>query len=791
MKKIFYISLLASALTGFGKDVSKWSDIPNVTDGIARLTANISVDKSITVSKDIVIDGNGKSITRSSSQRTYSMTIAKGCKVTIGNFTFTSNLGTSSRYTGNPFITLSENSILEIGNGVVISGSYGSGSTGAINAKAGTIRISGNPRIIDNGSKNIVVSDNEQIVVTGDFNGSVGVSYPSSNAENGQFGKVLRNLDPSTITVSGFVYDGDNRIKGHVAKDGALVWINHLNVGKDSWNERWFDSSRFYINNHENVNDSTIRLSIDPALNVYGVEDIFWTNAVFASKNGTTIPNTTSATENRTNVSVAKTVQPRWDSTWLNMNISAGNPDRSLWKLKLGGIEEKEISRRYYRFIFKATEGYDSDGVHTNFGILQINQLELLSGTKSLVPDRGIALNRTSSYPVQLNPGEVTLFLHGEQIYDNPIGTESPDQMFMHQDYTNQPGSKTQSGCKLCVTQNNLYSPDGTPADSNNWVTVVFCFPSDIVDPITGYRFKTANDNTPARNPAAWSFEGSRDGVNWQLLDEREKQNGPTKTLSWSDEYKVSEGDIDYNVFVSGNTANTFGMVKVESATTNTMIAVPWTWHSIQFADAKAIPVDKLVRPTNLSNGDFILFSDTDGSSYLTWVLENGRWSATPTVRIGANMIGSIHLGSDSSGNSRISRGNSMWLCRKDASKPFYLFGQFTDTKVYDIIYAPTNGATVCSTALGNPGMEETRLNDLEFDGTIDKTDRIWFYDQDGVIRDLTYVAGKGWRRARTMTVDGRVVTVYDYDTTIPAGIGFWYDRRGKENMTIRWSKKN
>jgi hypothetical protein len=41
--------------------------------------------------------------------------------------------------------------------------------------------------------------------------------------------------------------------------------------------------------------------------------------------------------------------------------------------------------------------------------------------------------------------------------------------------------------------------------------------------PVTSYALTSAND-MPDRDPAAWRFSGSRDGVNWTLLDERKEQ---------------------------------------------------------------------------------------------------------------------------------------------------------------------------------------------------------------------------------------------------------------------------
>ena len=57
---------------------------------------------------------------------------------------------------------------------------------------------------------------------------------------------------------------------------------------------------------------------------------------------------------------------------------------------------------------------------------------------------------------------------------------------------------------------------DGTPA---NWHVVVMRL-ADSAAPVAAYNFYTANDYV-RRSPSDWTLEGSRDGVTWELLDER------------------------------------------------------------------------------------------------------------------------------------------------------------------------------------------------------------------------------------------------------------------------------
>lgn len=261
---------------------------------------------------------------------------------------------------------------------------------------------------------------------------------------------------------------------------------------------------------------------------------------------------------------------------------------------------------------------------------------------------------------------------------------------------------------------------------------------------------------------------------------------------------------------------NTFGIVKVEMPTTNTMIAVPWTWYSKLQKDAGLIPAKKLVKTENLELGDMLYMPlTTNGVQdvYAAWTVvqrttkvdgedvTDVEWSPVQVVdvkELGFGRMGALM--DDEAGDdyyqhaSRIIRGNGMWLYRKkpldDAGniRPFWLYGQSVTSDVTTVV-SGTNGvnATVCSTIIGNPYVKPVRLNDLDFQGTIASGDRIKLHNVGEVDRDLIYVSGSGWRDSTTTIVGGRKRTVYNFDTVIPAGTSFWYDRRSSEDLIIRW----
>lgn len=257
---------------------------------------------------------------------------------------------------------------------------------------------------------------------------------------------------------------------------------------------------------------------------------------------------------------------------------------------------------------------------------------------------------------------------------------------------------------------------------------------------------------------------------------------------------------------------NTFGILKVAVPTTNTMVAVPWTWYSKIQRTAEDIPVKKLLKTTNLEVGDMV-YTPIDNDTYAAWMVErdevtgtngtvytNAVWSAVQVVRVDGDGYGRMQFRKDDDAgeagyakSTRIARGRGLWLYRQKPLdeagniRPIWLYGQSVTTEVTTVVSAPKGTNTVQSTLLGNPYAEDVVLNRLVFAGTIDPGDRIKIHVADGLNRDLVYVSGKGWREYVTRVVNGVKQSGYTYQTVIPAGTAFWYDRRGKDDLTITW----
>ena len=253
--------------------------------------------------------------------------------------------------------------------------------------------------------------------------------------------------------------------------------------------------------------------------------------------------------------------------------------------------------------------------------------------------------------------------------------------------------------------------------------------------------------------------------------------------------------------------ANTFGYLQVASSTTNTMVAVPWTWYSYWESDATSIPADKLVKTTNLEVGD-CLYAYSGSGAYLGWTVEDHdgvlEWTPIQTVaQVGGNSQVIVH---DETGNNRtiLPRGVGVWLVRKHPFDknggivPFWLYGQSVTTSAVTAIAPKGAGEEAHSTMLGNPYSQEVHINDLEFVGTVSENDTIVVpngtdspryleYRDTGTKRKPTGV--KKWVWVHVDTSSGLPKNVYDWDVTIPPGLAFWYVRRATGDLSVTWKR--
>lgn len=286
----------------------------------------------------------------------------------------------------------------------------------------------------------------------------------------------------------------------------------------------------------------------------------------------------------------------------------------------------------------------------------------------------------------------------------------------------------------------------------------------------------------------------------WRIyIENSDSASAPSgKAAKLADAEPLADAEATTAEPVGAESANTFGILKIESTAKETMIAVPWTWYSKEEAKAADIPVKKLVKTTNLSEGDMLYVFVEDGS-YAAWGVEHGEWTPCNAIRVGGEGNGAMSFleAGDARAPQSIARGLGLWLRRANpldengAAKPFWVYGQSVTTDAKTSVNVPDaeTASVGAATILGNPFAEEVCLNELQYGGETrpDPADTIVIPQGDGAKLYVSYSAELGWYTTRTKVVGRRLMTYTDTDIRVAPGLGFWYVRRGTTPLTILW----
>ena len=236
--------------------------------------------------------------------------------------------------------------------------------------------------------------------------------------------------------------------------------------------------------------------------------------------------------------------------------------------------------------------------------------------------------------------------------------------------------------------------------------------------------------------------------------------------------------------------SNTFGILRVDSTSAQTIVSVPWEGAGATGDDAGKIMVKDIVKTANLTKSSAQDATDGDklylytGGQYYAWYLNyNGAWTG---IQIAA-ADGLPAAGNDDT--KKISRGDAIILVRQnptitegDVTKanPFYLYGQYT-----------SSSATVACVAGGHTLIAPPTTTDtFNLNGTdvMTGTPAAGDYIIVGPGKILTYKAGTGWAIKKTTVTNGVPSTTYDTESAkIPAGIGVWYVSTGTSAPTFNF----
>lgn len=266
---------------------------------------------------------------------------------------------------------------------------------------------------------------------------------------------------------------------------------------------------------------------------------------------------------------------------------------------------------------------------------------------------------------------------------------------------------------------------------------------------------------------------------------------------------------------------NIHAMLKVLSTNANTIIAMPWMFYTPDGAATTNLPIDHLVRPTNLTTGDIVLALTNDSNSatweakYASWQLaemESGEtldgyrcryWKPVATVSRANGMDGEgrTDIFKVDHGAMALQRGYGVWLYRQNPCDekgdpiPFYLYGQYVHGGT-NVVISGGSDAVPRYVMLANPLPEQSvKLNDIVWDWDhIGENDRIIIptdHNQDIYCLRLK-VRGGGlanqWCYAK-MTTNGKIQkTTYITDIPFNPHVGFWYVRRTAGEMSFTWN---
>lgn len=228
--------------------------------------------------------------------------------------------------------------------------------------------------------------------------------------------------------------------------------------------------------------------------------------------------------------------------------------------------------------------------------------------------------------------------------------------------------------------------------------------------------------------------------------------------------------------------SNTFGILRVDSTSAQTIVSVPWEGAGATGDSANKILVKDVVKTANLTKGSDANGTGGDqlycysGTTYKMWALNDaGVWvGASSQIKKGNETI-SVSAGTD---QDTLNRGDALILVRSSSSQPFYLYGQYTDGEK----------TTTCVlgglTLLASPLTIDTDLNKCTW-ANIGADDEIYVPTATITVTLKRYVNASGVTVWGTKTASG-VKTV---KAIIPAGQGVWYKSNSTEGTapTVTW----
>lgn len=348
----------------------------------------------------------------------------------------------------------------------------------------------------------------------------------------------------------------------------------------------------------------------------------------------------------------------------------------------------------------------------------------------------------------------------------------------------------TKEANNLTVWQNYVLGQDPTTAvavDADQGETPVMPVKNTLATPTidTGFEVKYSLDEVDAAGESVAEGEGEKKDTPDLTLD-LATVTGSDQTKYYKMTATITKKDDD-GVEVKVRSENTIGVMKVQSAAKDTILAVPWESLSAEGED-KGITVDNLVRTATLTAGDQIKAWDASTQTFKAWTLDDdGSWTPDTVVSPGA-----VDPGTDADAFT-IPRGAGVWLTRNtDTTQPIYLVGGVATTEAAE---TPVEDGW---NLVASPKTEKVDVKDI----AADVKDQV-VIPTEHAPKNITH-DGVGWGydvinlEPETITIGGMTFSVIGSttrkytDTNVPVGTGFWYIKgAGSYAESIKWEKED
>jgi len=249
-------------------------------------------------------------------------------------------------------------------------------------------------------------------------------------------------------------------------------------------------------------------------------------------------------------------------------------------------------------------------------------------------------------------------------------------------------------------------------------------------------------------------------------------------------------GALTAGAAVSVATENVFGVLRVDSAASRTIIAVPWVALD---GTGGGVRISDLVKTSNLTptgdgyDGDALYYYT--GQRFKAWRLRPSTvaggahcWEPVPIVsadQVDAGTAPELQV---------VPCGTALILVRRNPNVPIYLQGQVGSALADPPQIATGTAAEPVYSLIAPPSVPDATRLDVSSDilwSDVPAGDRLYVYRDSGETVECQYRAGK-WQWCEWVNSGGRMTATWQ-DATIAVGTGMWYKSVSASAPGVVW----